>query len=295
MVVYVDALFLVNFIINYVLLYINMKILKVKTSKARIICGGVIGAIYAVFMYYPSLNVLYCLTAKIVFSLVMAAVSYKSKSVKQLIKQTLSFYGVNFVFGGCMFAIIFLTNSGANTLIKNGVYYFNISAKTLVLSALTAFVILKTIWKAQEYKSLQSKELSDMYITFGGKTVKVTAFSDTGNSLKDPLTNNSVAVVEYNALKDLFDKSFLDTITGKNFDVSNLYTLADSRLASKLKIIPYKALGGKGLMIAFKPDEIRISKGGHLRKIDNVLIGISTQKISGSKEYNALLNPEIYV
>ena len=52
-VVYVDVLFLVNFLVNFSLLYLTGKILRLKIKYLRVFGAAGAGALYAVLMFLP--------------------------------------------------------------------------------------------------------------------------------------------------------------------------------------------------------------------------------------------------
>ena len=53
-VVYIDVLFILNLIINYILLWVTAKASKCHASKWRILIGLSLWALYAVVIFFPS-------------------------------------------------------------------------------------------------------------------------------------------------------------------------------------------------------------------------------------------------
>ena len=52
-VIYIDVLFAVNFIINYVLLKTSCIFINLKHSRLRMMLGALIGSIYAILIFFP--------------------------------------------------------------------------------------------------------------------------------------------------------------------------------------------------------------------------------------------------
>ena len=132
MTVYLDVVFLENIVINYIIIYATGIISKAKIKQLRIILGSTIGAIYSIIYYIFRLKIYSGVILKIVLSIVIIYVSFKSKNLKELLKQVLLFYLVSFVFGGAAIAIIYMVNSH-NITIQNGVLVGNYTLKTVLI------------------------------------------------------------------------------------------------------------------------------------------------------------------
>ena len=79
---------------------------------------------------------------------------------------------------------------------------------------------------------------------------------DTGNLLKDPITNSPVIIIEKNKLSNILPKEILENsekiINGK-------YEFSDENLkyASKFRVLPFSSLGKQnGMLLGFKVDKI---------------------------------------
>jgi stage II sporulation protein GA (sporulation sigma-E factor processing peptidase) len=56
--IYADVLFLINFIINYLLLFVTAKIAVLPLLRLKLILSASFGALYAVLSFFPSLSFL---------------------------------------------------------------------------------------------------------------------------------------------------------------------------------------------------------------------------------------------
>ena len=111
-------------------------------------------------------------------------------------------------------------------------------------------------------------------IHLGEKTWNVTALIDTGNSLREPLTGYPVAVLS-KARGNEISKEVGEELTGR------------------LCLIPYKTVGGKGLLYGFRPDAISVGN----MKISKVIIGISEGDFDpweGTEKYEILLHQQLF-
>ena len=96
-----------------------------------------------------------------------------------------------------------------------------------------------------------------MEVQLLGRSCAFTAIADSGNCLSDPLTGSAVAVACPHALAPLFGPAepLLD-IT----DPVELLSAAGAypELKGRLRLIPFSALGGGGLLPVFRPDRLLI-------------------------------------
>lgn len=289
MAVYADVLFVLNLIINYALLSATEKIAKQPTSPPRKLLGAAVGAVYAVCMFFPQAEALYTVAAKLIVSFILVSLSFSVKSPKPFFKTVAVFYAASFVFGGICLGIFYFTGSGKGTLVSNGIFYFNLPLRTLIISTAAAYAAINGLWRIR--KSEKARDYRKVKIYMNGKSVSVNALVDTGNMLTDPISSSPVIIAEFEALRSLLPKSFTEIY--EKCQAAPEAMLADGEIASPvrgIRVIPYFSLGSEvGMLIGFKPDAVKIGK----TTSTDIIIGIYGKYLSSERSYNALLNPEI--
>lgn len=289
MAVYADVLFLLNLIINYVLLSATEKIAKQPTSPPRKLLGAAVGAVYAVCMFFPQVEVLYTVAAKITVSFILVSLTFSVKKPKPFFKTVAVFYGASFIFGGICLGIFYFTGSGGGTLISNGIFYFNLPLRTLIISTAVAYAAINGLWHIRKRGKMRDYKKVKIYMN--GRSVSVNALVDTGNMLTDPISNLPVIIAEFEILRSLLPEGFTEIYEKSRSSPENI--LADtenSGFIRGMRIIPYFSLGSEvGMLIGFKPDAVKI---GSITSTD-IIIGIYGKYLSSEGNYNALLNPEI--
>ncbi len=275
--VYADVLFLINFLINFILLKITEMFSKRKMTALRLCLAAAFGAAYAVFMFLPQLEILYIFPFKMIVSLIMVLIAYPKSGSVQTVKCCAVFYLVSFSFAGILLALIYFTDFAKNTSPKlyDGIFYFDISLTTLIVSSFVSYVVL--MLASSIFSRNRNLGIRNLKICVDGKECTLTALSDTGNLLTDPISNSSVIIAERNHILPLFPEG--------------IPSINEPRVScSRLRIIPYSSLGNEsGIMTGFVPDEIIIDG----RKIHDTIVGISETVLSKTNEYNALFNPNI--
>lgn len=293
-IIYIDVLFAVNFLVNYLLLRVSCIFSGLKVYKYRIISGSIIGACYAVLVFFPDFTLIHSTVYKLLVSMLIIAVSSPFFSVRSYLKALLIFYAVSFAFGGCVLGIFYFSNVGARlgAVYSNGILYFNLPWTILALSGLVFYTSVK-LFTIITKRNMQGKNLKKkILLYFKENFVEVTALMDTGNSLVDPVSLSPVIIVEYKMLKNLFSKDIrddLDRIGNENIEwIMNDVT----HKGLPVRLIPFASLGKEnGLLLGFVPDKIEIYDNCGIRIIDKCVVGIYERQLSKDKSFGALLNP----
>ena len=295
--VYVDIIFLLNLVMNFLILLLTAKLSKSKTSSLRMFLGSIIGAVYAVFLIFcPSLKLYYTVFAKILLSFLIIAISFSPKNIISFIKNIAMFYVSTFIFAGAAFAFLYFNQTGG--FVKNGIVYVFWQSKMtyIILSILTVGIIMRIFWEVIQNKLVKEKLLIPLTISFENKTIYISALLDTGNSLHDPLTNMPVVVVEFMAIKEILPLEIKKIFEDSREEDLNWITkiLYDSTWVSRFRLIPFTSLGKEnGMLIGFKPDYIEVGENQEKRGGASVVIGIYNKALSKNEKYKALLGPEL--
>ena len=287
-VVYIDVLFVLNMFINYFILYAVAKTVRIVPSRLRIFFGALLGGLYSLFIFLPEVNVVLSLAAKLVFSISIVFTAFKRSSLKVFIKLLASFYIINFSFAGIMLGIWFAFKP-PGIIINNGVVYFDISIVTLTISTIICYIIVIIISRLLK-KNAPDNKYYELKITVDGKTAELNGIVDTGNSLCDNFTDKPVIIVDLNFVSQLFPENIMDFF--KNHG-GGMELLDNTGWRSRIRLIPYNAVGSNGLLPAFRPDCIELSsKKGEKFKTDEVIIAVSSGALP-TNDFSALINPRL--
>lgn len=294
MTIYVDVVLMENLIMNYIILLATGIILKKKVKHIRLIIAGLLGAIYSVIAYTSILEIYSGIVLKIILSVVIVYISYNSQNLKELWKDILIFYLTSFVFGGAAFALIYIVRP-QEILMKNGLFLGTYPLKTVLLGAIVGFAIIITAFKLVKNKITKKDMFCELEIKLNNKIIKTKAMIDTGNLLKEPITNTPVIVVEHTLLYECMPKEILnnlDQILGGDFD--KIPEKVKMEYISKLKLIPFSSLGKQnGMLVGIKPEYIKIEQEEKENKKENIIIGIYNKSLTKKGEYRALTGIEI--
>ena len=294
MTVYLDIIFLENFILNCIILYAVSLVIKEKAGCIKLIIASLIGASYVIIYYLINFQSKWNLIFKIILSVVMVYISFMPKSFKEFIKQITFFYLVSFVFGGASLGVIYMVNAGKIS-IRNGIIVGNYTLKTIFIGVILAFTIITVAFKFVKNRISKKDLFCNIKIIINQSKINVKAVIDTGNFLKEPITNIPVIIVEKDILRNFVPKEILENLENiLGGDLKNIPENIQNEYMSKLKVIPFSSLGKQnGMLLGIKADGVVVELDNEEKYVEKVILGIYTKKLSKKDEYNALLGIDV--
>lgn len=290
MTVYLDIVFLENILMNYIIVFATGVVIKNECKKLRLLIASVIGAIYTIVMYLEIIPIYSNFIMKFILSIVITYIAFNPKSLKKLIKNLIIFYLVSFVFGGCVFALMYFLKPQM-AQIRNGVFVGAYPLKIALVGGIISFIIIQISFKLVKSKLSKKDMIYDIEVTLDNKSAKIKALLDTGNLLKDPITGYPVIVVEKASLRNIIPSNILNNsekIIGG--DISELICDSEfSKTISRFRVIPFSSLGKQnGLLLGIKPDSVNIKLDEKTEKLNNVIVGIYDKSFTKNGAYTAI-------
>lgn len=259
MVIYADILFVVNFFITYLLLLLTSLLLKRGAKTIRLLIASSLGGLYSLVIFIDGLNFLISAAGKIFVSFIIVLIAFGFIRLWQYIKTILIFYFSNMVLLGIVTAFLLIFKPSGIAL-SNGIVYFDISAKTLIISSAVAYAIAYGVVRIYN-RSISKKEIYKVTIFKNDKSYKLFAFADSGNKLREPFSDYPVIIADSCEISEQAER-----------------------------IIPYNTVGGEGMLKAFKPDKVIISGSRESCETDKAYVAMSTVD---SREFSAIINPDL--
>ena len=293
MTIYIDIVIIENLIMNYIILCATGIVSKNKIRHLRLIMASLLGAIYSVVAYMKILEIYSNIVLKILLSVIIVYIAYNPQTVKKLWKTLVMFYLVSFVFGGVAFSLIYIIKP-QDIIMKNGLFLGTYPLKTIILGAIVAFAIIIIAVKIIRKKFTTKDMICDIEIMLNNKKINTKALIDTGNMLKEPITNTPVVVVEKILLYECIPKEILNNINQIiGGDLEKIPQQIQSQYTSKLKLIPFSSLGKQnGMLLGIKVQQIKIIKENEEITKENIIVGIYQQSLTKNGEYQALMGME---
>lgn len=242
MTIYLDYVFFINFLFDFIILYGINTILKRNAKLKRIILGALFGGI-SVFILFLSIGGLLFFFIKMFLGIIMLIIAFSYKSIKYTFINLVYLIVLSIILGGSLYLINIEKGEASE-----GVIFFTngFSLNNILILMVSIFVIVLYVRLSKCYKN----NLSNLYsVTLynGSDILNLIGYLDTGNNLYDPY----------------FDKPIL--VLNKNINLES----------DRYIYVPYNTISGNGLMKCFFIDKIFIKDIGYKY---NVLIGLSNDK-----------------
>ena len=281
MTVYLDIILIENILMNYIILYATGFIQKQKIKQIRLIISSTLGGAYAIISYLNIIPIYSNFFMKILLSIIMIYVAFNIQNIKKLLKTILLFYLSSFVMGGCALALLYIINP-ENISFKNGVLIGTYPMKVTLIAGVVGFLIIQISFQINKRQMKKKDMICDLEISINKKKIKLKSYVDTGNMLKEPLTQEPVIIVEKEKLNNIINVNIEEILGGDDKKIEKI----------KFRIIPFKTIGKEnGILIGIKPDFVKIIFEDNEKYVENVIIGMYDKKIG--KEYQALIGLEL--
>lgn len=255
---YIDVLFLVNFMMDYLLLLIVKRILKCSATHGNICIGSLAGSFMTcVVIAAPFENTLIkFILFHFVISLLMLKIGLGLSSLEETLRGFVTLYISGFLLGGILTYL--------HQYVRTGSLFFGI--------AVLGYQLAQWVWSFIVCLQRFSCHRCRVTLYFGGAAHTVDAIIDTGNSLRDPVTGKPVCVVEKN----------------------EIYKIVREESTDGLRTILFHTIGKEqGEIPVIELTQMCVHNGKEYW-IDNPVIGICGERISAGGGYGMILNPDIF-
>ncbi len=235
MTIYIDVLIILNAYVDYILLFACGKLCSIKIKHSRLIIAALVGGVTTLTIFLPESKF-----TSIIYTLISSLlISFLSFGKRQIIKTTAVFYITACIYSGAVMLIWQLCNTN-KIIINNNVVYFDISPFLLIISTIAIYIII-SFFKRFIFKSHNETKCSLM-VEYNNVSIKLNCLIDSGNLLKDNITNKPIIIISHKSAKTLLGANILS---------------ADAVLSLRgYRIIPIKTVSGESVLNAFKPDSI---------------------------------------
>lgn len=272
--VYIDSLFLLNFIIDYLLLLATGKICALPLRRWRMGLGAGFGAAYAVLaVLLPRFFAM--ASVKLLAGAALPLIAFGTG--RRALRSALVFFSVSAAFGGAVYAACSLGG-----IPPRAGLYIPVSMRVLLLSFALCYGAFTVVFRRSGRRGEQT--IRSVSVTLAGRSAVFPALCDTGNELTDPVTGDGVLVAEAQALYPLLGREDSPLLAADPLD--SFTRLAQKpELRGRLRLLPCSCVTGTGsLLLLFRPDEVRVDG----RK-SGVSVAVSRTPLSPEGIYQALI------
>lgn len=271
---YIDVFFLVNFLMDSLLLFSLRRLLKCSVGTGHIFLGGAAGAGLTCFiMAVPMPSWIRILISSVGINSAMIYIGLHIRRIKEFLRAFGLLYVTAFILGGILQAL--------HPYIRTGSLFF--------AAAVLSYYVLNGCWKLVIRQRNLQKKICEVTLYMAGGEYPIRALVDTGNVLTDIVTGEPVSIIGKTLVKRVWGDSFgIWAVQDWEKDDS----VKEIPEQVKVRYIPYKTVNGSGVMPVIRAEKMCI----HMREEywqETPLIGISSEELAEQEEYQMILNSDI--
>lgn len=246
--VYLDLMMILNFLVDFLLILGTNRLSGFPIGAKRGALAAALGAVYSGACLMPGFRFLGNTLWRLVSLALMGSVAFAWNS--HALRRTVVFILLSMALGG----------------IATGFGKGNFG--TITLSALGVWMLCR-----MGFGGTLNREYIPLEIRQGDTNVKLVALRDTGNTLRDPITGESVLVIGAEAAEEL---------TGLRTEAFQ-HPVETAALHPGFRLIPYRAVGQPGGMLLMKRFEVTVNgrKG-------RALVAFAPENIGNGEAFQAL-------
>lgn len=255
---YIDVFFLVNFMMDYLMLLVTRKMLKCSATHGNVCVGALAGAFLTCVVVI--LPVPYAFVKFMLFHLAvntcMIKLGLKVSHIREFARAFCLLYVSGFLLGG---VFTFL-----HQYVRAWSLFFAL--------AIASYYLVQGIWKLMVLTQRIRQFDCEVTLYLGENSYPMHAVIDTGNTLLDPLSGKPVSVVS----REIFPESVLSEHTGQ------------------MREVPYRAVGtDAGVIPVLTFDRMRICWEQDFW-VEHPVIALAKESLSAAGRYEMILNPELF-
>ena len=281
-VVYIDSVFLLNTLINYLLLLAAARVAGEVFRRGRYALAAAAGGLYACGVFLPGMGFLLHPACKVGFAVFMALIAYGN--ARRLFRLLLLFLALSCALGGGVVALGMLGSRAVG--FRGGILFPYIDLKVVLLSAAACYVVFGFVFRRWQAARGGMGGIVPVTVSLFGRRLSFQALVDTGNALTDPVTGKPVLVAEGARMAPLFPREAILKEEDFRDPASALTRWSRGPLRGRLRLLPYRAVGvEQGLLLCLKADSVTVSG----RALGPLLVALSPGPVTAGGSHCALI------
>lgn len=288
---YVEDLLALNFMMNVSLLYLTARLAGKKPSRLRLFAGGLFAAFYSLIIFWPQALVAYTWAGKLVVSVLLVTFTFRPRRVVELARLCGAFFLASFFLAGTIFALYFF--GSAPSMVRGGIFYLTPPRPGMLFTGiLVAFLLISGVWHFSERVRKSKEWRYRLLLRNGGKEVVVSAFVDTGNQLRDPISGKPLCVASYGAIKELLPLALQTAYQAGGDPIAALCALSGEE-AGFYSVVPFRSLENAGMLVTFRPEQVFVECKVGRTECRDLVFAITAKVLSLDNDAEILLSPAI--
>lgn len=251
--IYGDVLFLINFSMDYLALYLTSKILSLHVKAFRMILSAAAGAIYSVYILFFPGNVFIGTIISVAVSLLICYMAFGA-NLRTFIRSVILFYLISLLLGGGITALcnVFASLSGTKRVLFNGsVRELDKEIPFALFMVFTSVCVLLCFIGGHIFKRFSRIKTAKLCIINRGKKLYADALCDSGNLLTEPISGRPCIIIPLSMSEGLIPGETKQSIEKNDF--------SNHSSVFGLRVIPSHSVGHSGMLYGFIPESVTVN------------------------------------
>lgn len=273
--IYLDVFFVINFIMDYIVLSVTFSILGERSKIWRRLLAAFMGGLWAVFVvivmkYHGQWKILLNAATYTVITVLMLMIAGERRDVKKLLRA----YSTMFVCAVCLAGICYAVwyHTAVGYMLVTG----QLSVVQIGAGCICFCLIKSAVKKFLRVRRSFGSDLCKVELTIEKSHIQFLGLIDTGNVLKDPYTGKNVHIVRSDIL-------------------SGILRNKDDYAKRHYRLVPFHSVGKEaGLIPVIDVECMKVFDCRRMIFKDEAVIGIYDGMLSGTSSYDALINAAVF-
>lgn len=278
MVVYLDGIFLLNALLDYLVLLLTASLSGGRLRRLRFTLCAVLGGLYGTACVLPGGSWLGSGCGRLGFGVLLCVLAFGRHG---LLRRISLFAAVAAGLAGLTLGLALLL--AQTPALTQGLR--RIHGRELLAAAVLGRLLLGGVLRGGARHG--RGELCRLSLRRGERRTSVTLLYDTGNTLCDPVSGRAVPVVYWRAIAELWTKEERAVLGDLRQPEASLCRLAE--LGTHCRLLPYRSVGvAEGLLLLLRLDEVQ----GAGKQYGAMWVALSPTPVSDGGGYDGLWNEE---
>lgn len=294
MTIYLDVIWLLNVLIDFMLLKLTAIVLKRTVPRHRMILGTAFASVIVFILFTPASPIVYHPVGKLLYSAIIVWMVFGYRRFSLFIQSFFMFYFVTFIMGGALFAAHYFLQSSQsydNTLFFSTLGFGDPFGWGLVIIGFPiTWYFSKKRFDHVVVRKRRLDGIMPVSIVIDEIIIEVKGLIDTGNHLNDPIHGLPVMFLGKDGAGGKIPEAF--------FYADPTQVVIDDKIPEewlkRLSIIPYRGVNSAGqFILALKPDAIYIDHPDGRLLCHKAFVALTEHRLSEERDFDCLLHPDM--
>lgn len=287
MTVYLDMVFGLNLVIDYLLLRGSAVLSGRPVKRLRLLAAALIGGGYAASVFLPHLGWMKNLAMRPVILVLMLLCAFGWR--RGTAKQGALFLALAFAFGGLVLLVATLFDTGL--VLLHGAAYYPVSFAALILIAGITYLLAALLFSRVAMHG--GGEIQSVCVQVGQAQTTLRVLRDTGNTLREPITGQRVLIADWPVIRSLLPPAVSQTVQESWFSApaEGMQRLGQLLPGWRFRLIPYRAVGvSSGMLLGVCAAAMPVGK----KDRQDIVLAFSPTVISDGGGYCGLIGGDVW-